>query len=275
MADGVSGYNIIAKLGDGARSQVYRVVRPDTGEVFALKRVIREPDEDTRFLDQAINEFHIANTVAHPYLRKAFELKRVRKLLKLVEVQVIMEFVDGTSLDKTRPNQIDRTIDIFLKIADGLRAMHEKGFLHTDIKPNNVLLAFDGTIRIIDFGQCCKIGFQKERIQGTPDYIAPEQVDREHLTPQTDVYNLGATLYWAITGKAFPTVLSKAGKKVDGQILTPPSPIELNAEVPPGLSKLVMDCCEHDRKHRPRNMKEVIYRLELIQHVMTHVRGKK
>lgn len=275
MAEPVSGYSIIGKLGDGARSQVFQVVRPETGEVFALKRVIREPDEDTRFLDQAINEYHVATTVAHPFLRKIFEVKRIRKLLKLVEVQVIMEFVDGTSLDKTRPTQIERVIDIFLKVADGLRAMHEKGYLHTDIKPNNILLAYDGTIRIIDFGQGCKIGVQKERIQGTPDYIAPEQVEREHLTPQTDVYNLGATLYWAITGKTFPTILSKAGKKVDGQILAAPAPIEINPDVPPGLSKLVMDCCEHDRHHRPRNMKEIIYRLELIQHVVTHPRGKR
>ncbi|MBX3397055.1 MAG: serine/threonine protein kinase [Phycisphaerae bacterium] len=278
MADNVSGYSIISKLGDGARSQVYRVVRPETGEIFALKRVIRDPAEDSRYLDQAINEFQIAGSFSHPNLRKVFELKRIRKLLRLVEVQVIMEFVDGTSLDKARPTRIDRILEIFLCVAGGLRAMHEKGYLHADIKPNNVLIARDGSVRIIDFGQCCEIGHQKERIQGTPDYIAPEQVERSHLTPQTDVYNFGATLYWATTGKTFPTVMSRTSKKVEGSTapVDAPAPIVLNPEVPPGLSKLIMDCCEHDRNDRPRTMKEVIHRLELIQHVVErHSRGTR
>ncbi len=270
MAEGVSGYNIISKLGDGARSQVYHVVKPGTGEVFALKRVIRDADEDTRFLDQAINEFNISSQFRHPNLRRVYDLKRIRKLFRMTEVQVFMEYVDGVSLDKARPAQIEKTLDILVKVAEGLQAMHDKGFLHADIKPNNILMGYDGSVRIIDFGQCCEIGFRKPRIQGTPDYIAPEQFQRLHLSQQTDVFNFGATLYWALTGRTFPTVLTKRSRKSDDAV---PSPADVNPEVPQGLSQLVMECCEYDRDDRPRRIKDVIDRMQTIRLAMPQRKG--
>ncbi|MFQ5502049.1 MAG: serine/threonine protein kinase [Phycisphaerae bacterium] len=265
MADFVTGYNIIRKLGDGARSEVYRVVRPDTGEVFSLKRVTREDHEDTRFLDQVIREHEIAGRFEHENLRKSFELRRIKKLFRLVEVHVLMEFVDGVSLDKCRPDRIDKAVDLLGKVAQGLDHMHARGFLHTDIKPSNILVTFDGAIKIIDFGQSCEIGFRKPRIQGTPDYIAPEQVERHSLSRQTDVFNLGATLYWALTGKTYPTVIGKHGKRreVDHRVL-PPAPSELDPRVPETLSNLAMECCRYERTLRPKDMAEVVERLKTI-----------
>jgi len=152
--------------------------------------------------------------------------------------------------------------------------MHDLGYLHTNIKPNNILLTDNGSIKIIDFGQSCPIGFKKPRIQGTPDYIAPEQVERRRLTQQTDVFNLGATLYWALTGKAYPTVIGKGGQRqtTHHRSLIPP-PHELNNDVPPGLSKLSMDCCRHDPPRRPMGMKEVISRLETARQVLAKRRS--
>jgi len=271
VTDLVSGYNILQKLGDGARSQVYQVVKPETGELFAFKRVQREKNEDCRFLDQAIREFEISSRLNHPYLRKAYELKRIRQFFKLVEVQVVMEFVDGISLDKRRPERIDETVDLFLKVAEALDAMHQQGLIHTDIKPNNILVTADSTVKIIDFGQSCLIGFRKPRIQGTPDYIAPEQVERRHLTQQTDVFNFGATLYWALTGETYPTLITKKGKQTDpisARRRPVPSPQELNPDIPSALSKLAMQSCLHEMSRRPRDMKEIITQLEMIHHVL-------
>jgi len=269
VADLIPGYRILKKLGQGARSQVFQIVDSATGEVFALKRVLRAEEEDTRFLDQAINEHEIAGQFTHQCLRRSLSLKRIRRLFKLVEIQVIMEFVDGVVLDQRRPDQVDVTVDLFIKLADGLGHMHSLGYLHTDIKPNNILLVKDGSIKIIDFGQSCRIGFKKPRIQGTPDYIAPEQVDRRRLTQQTDVFNLGATLYWALTGRAYPTVIGKGGRRQDARRrnLVPP-PQKLNSDVPSSLSKLAMDCCQYDPPRRPIGMKEVISRLETVQQVL-------
>ena len=271
MADLISGYNIVRKVGEGARSVVYQVVDPTTGKTYALKRVTRQQHEDHRFLEQAVIGYRVAAGLNHPYLQKAYHLKRIRRWLRLTEVHVVMEFVDGVSLDKRRPERIDETVDLFLKIAEGLDAMHAANYLHTDIKPNNILIPLGGGVKIIDFGQSCPIGFRKPRIQGTPDYIAPEQVERRHLTKQTDVFNLGATLYWALSGQAYPTLITRKGKRHDAKTLAAnpaPAPQDLNPEIPSALSRLVMEACAHDPHRRPRDLKEIISKLEMVHHVL-------
>jgi serine/threonine-protein kinase len=272
LAEIVSGYNVVRKLGDGARAQVFQIVKVATGQIFALKRVIREENEDDRFLQQAISEFEHSSRLDHPYLRKAYELHRIRSFFKLTEVQVILEYVEGLGLDQNRPTRVDKAVEFAIKIAQALQSMHEAGYLHTDIKPNNILLTPDGGVKIIDFGQSCPNGFRKPRIQGTPDYIAPEQVERKHLTCQTDVFNLGATMYWALTGQTYPTMITKKNKErgpEQGRKSVIPTPQQINPEVPSLLSRLVMESCAFDRSLRPKDMKEVIGRLEAVQTLLT------
>lgn len=267
MADLLPGYNVVAKLGDGARSAVYEVVHVATGKLYTLKRVTREAHEDDRFLQQAINEFNVSQRLNHPALRRSIELFKTRRLLRLVQVRVLMEFVEGLSLDRRRPDRLDELLALFIQIAEGLDAMHQAGFLHTDIKPTNVIVGANGGVKIIDFGQSCPIGHRKPRIQGTPDYIAPEQVERRSLTQQTDVFNLGATLYWALTGQTYPTLITRHGRTrgaVAGSAKPPPAPIDLDPTLPPALSRLVMACCAYDRAVRPRNMAEVGGRLSAL-----------
>jgi serine/threonine protein kinase len=150
--------------------------------------------------------------------------------------------------------------------------MHQQGFVHCDIKPNNILINKSGTIKIIDLGQSCAIGTIKTRIQGTPDYIAPEQVRRKTLGPKTDIFNLGATMYWALTGKNAPTLIpkktllaSKNGVGFNGSTKCP-APHELRRQLPIGISKLVMDCIKGDPAERPASMGEVMSRLDLLIH---------
>jgi serine/threonine-protein kinase len=160
-------------------------------------------------------------------------------------------------------------LDTFIQSAQGLKSMHDLGYVHCDIKPNNILRNDKGHVKVIDFGQSCKVGTVKERIQGTPDYIAPEQVDRLPISVQTDVFNLGATLYWALTGKNIPTRYTVKSKEnsflVDDRI---PSPQDLNAKVPTNLSNLVMEMTASKASKRPAGMDTVIKRLEIIQHVL-------
>ena len=123
-----------------------------------------------------------------------------------------------------------------------------------------------GAIKIIDLGQSCKIGTTKPRIQGTPDYIAPEQVRRKPLGPKTDVFNLGATMYWALTGENVPTLIPKKNSLGLAVRETCRPPHELKKRIPVGISKLVMDCVRDDPVERPRNMLLVISRLDLMVH---------
>jgi serine/threonine-protein kinase len=124
-------------------------------------------------------------------------------------------------------------------------------------------------VKIIDLGQACAIGTVKERIQGTPDYIAPEQVHRREITPKTDIYNLGATMYWCLTQKHIPTALPKDDSllpSLEDQFIEKPTPIEeLNPRVPKGLCELVTHCVQVIPRSRPDDMNEVIERLQVVK----------
>jgi serine/threonine-protein kinase len=142
--------------------------------------------------------------------------------------------------------------------------------VHCDIKPNNILCNDAGEVKVIDYGQSCPIGTVKERIQGTPDFIAPEQVARKPVSVQTDVFNLGATLYWACTGKHIPTLytVNKKGENsflVDDRIDTPQ---DLNPKVPTAVSNLIVEMIASRQQKRPADMDTVVTRLELGKHIL-------
>jgi serine/threonine-protein kinase len=277
MPDKILQYDVMAKLGEGAKSSIYAVQDPGTRKTYALKHVIRDESKDIRFVEQMETEFEISRQFNHPNLRKTYELKISKTLLmKVTEAYMLMELFDGKALDERPPSSVPEVIEIFLQVAAGLKAMHELGFVHCDLKPNNILRNSVGHVKVIDYGQSCKIGTVKERIQGTPDYIAPEQVDRRPLSVQTDVYNFGATMYWALTGKNIPTLytVKKKGEHsflLDNRI---DSPIDLNPQVPESLSKLVMECVSTRVSKRPADMDDVTTRLELAKHIMAKQAGQ-
>ncbi len=256
-------------LGKGARSTIWRVRERDRNRFYAVKRVFKQPGDDDRYFHQVENEFEVAGKFDHLGLRKCFKLRRVRHWLHVNELHLYMELCEGLSCQTRRPTSIDRAARIFHDVAKALGHMHAVGYVHADIKPNNIIVDNAGAVKIIDFGQSCPIGTVKDRIQGTPDFIAPEQVRRRPLDPRTDVFNFGAALYWVLTGKAIPTILPKEGNSVQLVAdLAPIPPAELNEHVPQGLDRLVLDCIEMKPSRRPKSMKEVACRLDLIIHTL-------
>lgn len=262
----IGGYIIKKRIGVGARSTIYLATADSNGTEVALKRIISEKPEDARIFEQVETEYKIAQKLNHPYIRKCFKLRKIRSMFKTKEVLLAMEYFDGQSLEDGPALSLLDVLLVFRMVATGLNAMHQCGLVHCDIKPNNILLSKAGAIKIIDLGQSCKIGTTKRRIQGTPDYIAPEQVRRKPLGPRTDIFNLGATMYWALTGKHAPTLIPKKNKF--GLPVTVPrrAPHELKKQLPIGISKLVMDCIEEDPVGRPTNMMMVISRLDVMVH---------
>jgi len=262
----VGGFNIIRRIGIGARSTIYLATDMQDNTEVALKRVIHERPEDSRIFEQVETEYKVARKIDHPYVRKCYKLKKIRSMFRTKELLLSMEMFDGKILENSPNLSLLDVLLVFRMVASGLNAMHQHGFVHCDIKPNNILLSQTGSIKIIDLGQSCKIGTTKERIQGTPDYIAPEQVRRKPMTPKTDVFNLGATMYWALTGHNVPTLIPKK----DSLGLPVPqsrrAPYEIKNQIPIGISKLVMDCTEEDPVERPANMLTIISRLDILVH---------
>ncbi len=168
----VDGFTIIKRIGTGARTTIYLATDESTRQTVALKRAVLERPEDTRIFEQMETEFKVARQISHPYIRKCYRIIRQRKLLKTTELLLSMEMFNGRSLEESRGLSLGDILLLFRMIATGLNAMHEAGFVHCDIKPNNILVSSEGALKIIDLGQSCKLGAIKSRIQGTPDYIA-------------------------------------------------------------------------------------------------------
>ena len=264
------GYDVIDRLGEGAGSSIYAVSDPNTKHLYALKHVINNGDKTLRFVEQLEAEHAVGQLVRHPGLRRTIDLKINKNLLrKVIDAALIMELFDGRMLEFVHPESIPAQIDIFIKTAKALDALHALGYIHCDLKPNNILVNEAGDIKVIDLGQAAKQGTAKKRIQGTPDFISPEQVKCDPVTVRTDVFNLGATMYWSLSGRKLPTLYTVKKKEnsflLDARI-DPPS--AFNPQVPAQLSNLVMECVKTSPVKRPKNMNDVAGRLEVIRHAV-------
>jgi serine/threonine-protein kinase len=269
------GYDVLDFIGEGAGSTIYAVSRPDSGQIYALKHVTRKSEKDLRFIEQLENEFEVSKKFSHPGLRRSIDVKVLHSLLrKPTEAALVMELFDGMPLETQNMRDVGKIVDIFIQVADALDALHAQGYVHCDLKPNNILVDTHGGAKVIDFGQACKVGTAKKRIQGTPDFIAPEQVKCEPVSIRTDVFNFGATLYWALCGRSLPTLFTL--KKSENSFLFDDimaSPASLNPKVPESLSNLVMECVKSNPAKRPADLKEVARRLEIMRHAMKKQSG--
>ncbi len=271
--DTVEGFRVISEIGRGAASVIYLVQDLKNKQIWALKHVVKKNPKEQRFLDQTEAEYKIASQLDHESIRKIPRIIKKGTLLKTNELYLVMELVDGISLHEEQPDDLATLVDIFQQTASALGQMHDRGYVHADMKPHNVIVGVDldnnHTAKLIDLGQSCKIGTIKKRIQGTPDYIAPEQVHRREITPKTDIYNFGATMYWALTGKNIPTAMGSQNDSLmgslDDNLIEKATPVNaINPLVPDRLNDLIMQCVEVDLDKRPASMDVVADKLDMI-----------
>lgn len=258
------GYDVLSVVGHGAASAIYAVSDPKSGQVYALKHVVRKVEKDQRYIAQVQNEYEVGKLVSHPTLRKVVELKTVKRFFgPITEVALVMELIDGVPYDEKHLTDLRKITEIFIEVANGLWEIHKAGYVHCDTKPGNIMVTSEGHVKIIDLGQAAKVGTVKERVQGTPSFIAPEQARCKPLSEQTDVYNFGATLYWALTHTRVPTLLT-VDKEDRGVVKEQryPSPMELRPDIPASLSNLVMQCLRLRPSERVNGISGVLVRLE-------------
>ncbi|MFW6061346.1 MAG: protein kinase domain-containing protein [Planctomycetota bacterium] len=269
----VPGYQVLKYLGTGARSSIWQIRNLESGEIYALKRVVKQHASDQRFLDQAINEYEVGRYLKHNTIRRVYDLHRLKKWFAVREIHLVMEFCQGKTIQERRIEDVLENVRAFIQVAEGLVYMNAQGIIHADMKPNNIVVAGEQA-KIIDLGQSCQSGTVKTRIQGTPDFIAPEQVQRRPLDARTDVFNFGATLYWALTGTAIPTVLPKQqGLRTPDRMQATPVD-ELNPEVPRPLANLVTHCIQYQPRKRIQTMEDVLSRLQMTAHILQRQNGQ-
>jgi hypothetical protein len=245
-------YRIIAKLGQGGMGEVYRADDIVLGQAVALKFLPRDVTDNPVALDRFRNEVRIARQVSHPNVCRVYDLGEINGQLFLS-----MEYVDGEDLGVLlrRIGRLPeaKALEVSRKLCAGLAAAHEKGVLHRDLKPGNIMLDSRGQVLITDFGLAALAGQVEgaEVRNGTPAYMAPEQLDGKEVTVRSEIYSLGLVLYEIFTGKRPFESATLADLIRTRSESAPASPSTLVHDLDPAVERVILRCMERDPAQRP------------------------
>jgi YVTN family beta-propeller protein len=208
----IAGYRIEALIGRGGMGAVYRAEEQGLARKVALKVIAPELAQDERFRERFLRESRIAASLDHPHVIPIYQAGEENGLLFLA-----MRYVEGTDLARLAAEEgaleSRRALDLLSQVAEALDAAHQKGLVHRDVKPSNVLIAQPGGREhcyLADFGLTKRTGSLSGvsvagEIVGTLEYVAPEQITGSPLDERSDVYSLGCVVYECLTGQApFP-----------------------------------------------------------------------
>jgi serine/threonine protein kinase len=274
VGEKIGSFQVLGKLGEGAQSSILHIRRTKDAKQYALKVVPLESAEDQKFLEQARHEFVVAGMLDHPNCLKVYALEEKRDwFFRIRKAHLLLEYVNGKTLDKLPLLPSPKLVQVFHKIAQALVHMHRRQVIHADLKPGNVMLSRSGQVKVLDFGLAWIKGKPKDRVQGTPEYMAPETVKNKIINERTDIFNFGATMYRLATFRLIPPT----GPVADGIALDSKTwmdrlePVSKhNADMPKELCDVIHNCLAHKPNDRPERMSEVAGVLEeLAQKLVT------
>jgi len=193
-------YRVVSLLGRGGMGEVYRANDLLLGQTVALKFLPAQWTSHQETIVCFRNEVRIARQISHPNVCRVYDIGEAEGWTYLS-----MEYVDGEDLASLlrRIGRLpqDKALEIARQLCAGLAAAHDKGVLHRDLKPGNIMLDGQGQLRITDFGLAGMAGEVKDVRSGTPGYMAPEQRSGQEVTARSDIYALGVVLHEVFTGK--------------------------------------------------------------------------
>ncbi|HYL37705.1 MAG TPA: protein kinase [Bryobacteraceae bacterium] len=252
-------YRIVSLLGSGGMGEVYRASDLRLGQPVALKFLPEETARDPKTLARFHSEVRIARQVAHPNVCRVYDIGEVEG-----HPYISMEYVDGEDLHSLlrRIGRLppDKAVEIARKLCAGLAAAHDKGVLHRDLKPANIMIDGRGHVLITDFGLASVIG-QIEGVEarnGTPGYMAPEQLSGKEVSAQSDIYALGVVLYEMFTGKRPFPATSRAELLRLEEEGHPPNPRSIVKDIDPAVENVTLRCLDPDPRNRPSSALAVL-----------------
>lgn len=269
LAEGttLAHYSVRSVLGSGGMGTVYLAEDTALDRPVALKVLRAEIAGDPDFVERFVREARAAARVSHPNLTHVYFVGTSEG-----RPYFAMEYCPGPTLETIAaagPVPLERGIDLLVQAARGLAAAHGAGVVHRDVKPSNLLVLPDGTVKVADFGLAKSLrGDVKStagRIMGTPTYMSPEQVRGRPVDARADVYLLGLTAYFLFAGRA-PFGATQVGELINDQLNSPlPDLAGVRPDLPRGLGRLLSRMCAKDPADRPASMGEVEAALEALR----------
>lgn len=277
MADSevVGGYRLKRNMWSGQDSQVWEVVEPASGRHFAMKILLPEKVENEPARKLLFHEAEMGKKFAHPNIIKIISVCQDR-----VNPHFVMEFFPAGSL-KSRIMRIDeemdfireKSLDILKQTATALAFINAQGYVHRDVKPDNILVNGVGEVRLIDFALVQKIPtglgklfFRKEaKLAGTRSYMSPEQIRGERLDGRADIYSFAASAYEMVTGR--PPFRGGSSDDLLNKHLSekPVSPAMFNPDVTKEFGDYLLKLLSKKRDDRPGNFHEVLMKIKMMR----------
>jgi TolB-like protein/tRNA A-37 threonylcarbamoyl transferase component Bud32 len=268
-------YRVLALLGAGGMSEVYRARDTKLNRDVALKTLPDAFALDADRLARFRREAQVVAALNHPHIVTIFSIEEQDDVSFIT-----MELIEGSTLDQEIAEgglALARFFDIAVALAEALTAAHRKHIIHRDLKPANVIVADDGTVKVLDFGLArtvapgisgvsdtvTSMGLTADgAIVGTMPYMSPEQIEAKPLDPRTDLFSLGIVLYELATGER-PFRGDSPARLMSSILKDHPVPVaERRADLPGGVCRLIGQCLEKHERDRIQTANEVLIELK-------------
>ena len=262
----INGYQFLERIGAGAESVIFRAKDLSTGEIVAIKHVSVDNRENGKYLRHVCNEYRVLRKLAaHPEglpdgVVEAYRLIRQGFLRRRKRYSLVMKYVDGVDLRREHRYPVGQLVEMMRQVAGILSVLHARGYIHGDLKPENMIASPTGHVTLVDFGFSCPSGSEPMSIRGTRDYMSPEQVDMGPLTEKTDIYNFGATMYFLFGGRHAPALIPQPGDNshfIGTREWDAPSLRDSAPGLPAELDEIVLRCLRKRTFERPSCIEEV------------------
>lgn len=246
-------YELIEVIGEGGMAKVFKARCRILDRIVAVKILKEEYSRDKNFVEKFKSEALSAARLTHPNIVNVYDVGQENDVY-----YIVMEYVEGQTLKdvirRQAPLPVDRAVDIAIMICDGIHHAHEKGIIHRDIKPHNILITEHGMVKVADFGIARAMSNATitygNNIVGSVHYISPEQAKGDPINRTTDIYSVGCVLFEMLTGRVpfdAESPITVALKHIHDE---PPSLRTLNSTVPASLEAIVNKAIQKNPAHR-------------------------
>ncbi|MEN8098067.1 MAG: protein kinase [Chloroflexota bacterium] len=253
-------YRLLNRIGSGGMSIVYKAQDLALGRLVAVKLLHSSLTDDSRFITRFQQEAKAAASLTHPNIVTIHDVGHDGD-----KHYIVMELVEGSNLKsiirKRAPLELDETLDLTTQICEGTGYAHRAGFVHCDIKPQNVLVTEDGIAKVTDFGIARAVSeataTESDVAWGTPHYFSPEQASGTAATPASDVYAIGVMLHELLTGELPFVADSPAALALKHINEEPPWPSDVNPSIPVSISRIVSKIMSKESSSRYRTANQL------------------